>query len=103
MSRLTYCLPTSLRLRAATHEVIEPAMRSRHRFEQRLIRFARSARPAVDYESKLNSPPPELHRYATLDRKMTRTICCSACSIRGREFERKPQAILVKVDPVDQR
>jgi hypothetical protein len=27
---------------------------ARHRFEQRLIGFARRSRPAVDYESKLN-------------------------------------------------
>ena len=33
---------------------------------------------------------------------MTRTIWCSAVGTRGREFERKPHAILVKVDPVDQ-
>jgi hypothetical protein len=34
---------------------------------------------------------------------MTRTIWCSAFGIREREFDRKPQAILAKVDPVDQR
>jgi len=40
---------------------------SRHRSEQRLIGFARRSRPAVDYQSKLNSSPPELRGYATLD------------------------------------
>src|SRR4029077_10977195 len=34
---------------------------------------------------------------------MTRTIWCSASGIREREFDRKPHAILTKVDPVDQR
>src|SRR5438876_9800851 len=34
---------------------------------------------------------------------MTRTIWCSAFGIREREFDRKPHAILAKVDPVDQR
>src|ERR1700686_1286012 len=89
--------------RSATHEIVEPAVCSRHRSEQRLIGFARRSRPAVDYESKLNPWPPELHGYMTLDRKMTRTIWCSAFGIREREFDRKPRAILAKVDPVDQR
>src|SRR5216683_963391 len=34
---------------------------------------------------------------------MTRTIWCSAFGIREREFDRKPHAILAKVDPVNQR
>ena len=32
---------------------------------------------------------------------MTRTIGCSALRIRERKFDRKPQAILAKVDPVE--
>src|ERR1700730_3664320 len=54
---------------SATHEIVEPAVRSRHGPEQRLIGFAGRFRPAVavDYESKLNPSPPELHGYATLD------------------------------------
>jgi len=55
-----------------------------------LIGLVRRSRPTVDYESKLNSPPPELHRYATLDRKVARSIWCSACRLRERELERKP-------------
>jgi hypothetical protein len=41
--------------------IVKPAVCSRHCSEQRLIGFARSSRPAIDYESKLNSPPPDLH------------------------------------------
>jgi hypothetical protein len=54
---------------SATHEIVEPAMRSRHRSAQRLIGFAGRSRPAVavDYESKLHPSPPELHGYTTLD------------------------------------
>jgi uncharacterized protein (DUF2461 family) len=52
---------------SATHEIVEPAVCSRHRSEQRLIGFARRSRPAVDYESKLNPSPPDLHGYVTLD------------------------------------
>jgi len=47
--------PGDLDHRSATHEIVEPAVCTRHRSEQRLIGFA--SRPAVDYESKLNTPP----------------------------------------------
>jgi hypothetical protein len=76
MSRLTYCLPTPSRLAISTvdphrptHEIVEPAVRSRDRSAQRLIGFAGRSRPAVavDYESKLHPSPPELHGYTTLD------------------------------------
>src|SRR6266849_3626434 len=53
--------------RSATHEIVESEVCSRHRSEQRLIGFARRSRPAVDYESKLNPSPPDLHGYVTLD------------------------------------
>jgi hypothetical protein len=53
--------------RSAIHEIVEPAVRSRHGSEQRLIGFARRSRPAVDYESKLNPSPPDLYGYVTLD------------------------------------
>src|SRR6266404_1173546 len=53
--------------RSATHEIVEPAVCPRHRSEQRLIGFARRSRPAVDYESKLNPSPPDLHGYVTLE------------------------------------
>src|SRR5579864_7760903 len=71
--------------RSATDEIVEPAVCSRHRSEQRLIGFARRSRFAFDYESKLNPSPPELHGYMTLDRKMTRTIWCSGFGLRERE------------------
>ena len=53
--------------RSATHEIVEPAVCARHRSEQRLIGFARRFRLAVDYESKLNPSPSELHGYVTLE------------------------------------
>src|SRR5216683_1995196 len=55
------------RLASTTHEIVEPAVCSRHRSEQRLIGLARRSRPAVDYESKLNPSPSDLHGYVTLD------------------------------------
>jgi hypothetical protein len=53
--------------RSATHEIVEPAVCSRHRSEQRLIGLAGRSRPTVDYESKLNPSPPDLHGYVTFD------------------------------------
>ena len=53
--------------RSATHEIVEPAVCSRHRSEQRLIGLAGRSRPTVDYESKLNPSPSDLHGYVTLD------------------------------------
>ena len=52
---------------SATHEILEPAVCSRHRPEQRLIGFAGRSRPTVDYESKLNPSPPDLHGYVRLE------------------------------------
>ena len=63
ISRLTYCLPTPLRLAIST--IDRPLTRSsnqqvcsRHRSEQRLIGFTRRSRPAVDHESKFNPSLP---------------------------------------------
>src|SRR5258708_6656009 len=53
--------------RSATDEIVEPAVCSRHRSEQRLIGFAKRSCPAVDYEPKLNPSRPDLHGYVTLD------------------------------------
>ena len=59
--------PGDLDHQSATHEIVEPAVRSRHRSEQRLIGLAGRFRPTVDYESKLNPSPSELHGYVTLE------------------------------------